>query len=173
MRLRLSTDVRNLFSETWVSVGEHPSGNLIEKRRRPCSYGVAYAVGWVYAWVISRRVARDVDFVSGVKKYVELAGRVISEDELLSARRSMRFCSTQSIGKLIFLFPRDFAAGVRDSMSVNIARFFPKKGERPVDSLGFNYFVTEVVFEYFENYGGIYYRKNGSVDVVFDVDIDS
>ena len=56
-------------------------------------------------------------------------------------------------------------------MSYNIGRFFPQKGDQPANGLDFNYYVTEVIFEYLESYGRFYYGKNVNIDIVFDVDV--
>lgn len=171
MRPIFSSDVRALFSETWVSVGRQKPIDIVEKRKHPFLYGFGYSVGRIYAYFISRRVAQDMNFVSSVKNFVEQSRSNLSQEELSKSRSSTRFCSTQSIGKLVFLFPGDFVIGVRDSISYNIGRFFPQKGDQPANGLDFNYYVTEVIFEYLESYGRFYYGKNVNIDIVFDVDV--
>lgn len=118
---------------------------------------------------MAKNIALDKNLAFNIQEYIRYCREAAATGK--DTRCTIRLCSTQRLGKFVTLMPFEFAAGLQDCVSERIRGFFPQKGDAPRDDIGFNYFVSNVIFDNFDHYGAFFRRQAWQVEVVFQVEL--
>jgi len=163
--------IQALFARTLESASNAPQEYDNDKTKRSVLHRFGRLVGYPYSYFLAKRIAKDRQLAASIHEYMR------QSRERSAVRPSdgnpcvIRICSTQKLGRLFELFPPVFLDGVKDEIADRLRTFFPKKGDAPRPDIGFNYYISDVIFEYFDHYGGFYYQRNRQVDIVFQIEI--